>query len=98
MVNPELLKIIYIVVGGLIIGGGGQIILIKIKRKKKEEENMMYQNYSSNTQEELSEAEKIAKKYIEDYKSQYPKESIRVALINNGNLEQDVDKWINKYF
>lgn len=46
----------------------------------------------------ISENELTAKKYIEDYKSQYPKESIKTALINSGISENEVENYLNKYF
>lgn len=97
------MKLLGILGGGLVIAIIGQIIIVKNKRAKQKEEEDMNLAYGSNSQNnlsklELTESETIAKKYIEDYKSTYPKESIKTALINNGNLETDVDNWINKYF
>lgn len=102
MVNPELIKLLTIIGGGIIVGGVGQVIIIKNKKRKlKEREEMMsnYGSYSSSfSSNEISPQEQVARKYIEDYKSSYSKESIKAALINSGNSEEDVNLWIEKYF
>lgn len=102
MVNPELIKLLGIIGGGVIIGGIGQIIIIKNKKRKLKEEESMMSNYGSSSSSlssnEISPQEQVAKKYIEDYKTSYPKESIKTALINNGNSESDVNFWMDKYF
>jgi uncharacterized protein YacL len=83
----------------------GPLGMIKAKKKREEEERMMMNSYSSGDNSnvsddsvQISENEKIAKEYILQYKSTYPKESIKQALIQNGNLEDDVNKWLEKYF
>lgn len=46
----------------------------------------------------ISQTEENAKNYIENYKSQYSRDSIKTALMNNGIQESEVEKYLNKYF
>jgi len=100
--NPELLKLVGILAGGIIVLVIGFIQTQKKKKKHEKEMAMMNQNYSNSSQnsesESLSSQEKSSKTYIEQYKSMYPRESIKSALVNNGNSEEDVENWLNKYF
>ena len=101
--NPELQKLLAILSLLLIIPIGGYIQHRHIK-KKKEEEDAMYsypnssQNDNSSDQEELSDKQKQIKQYILDYKSSYSKESIKQALIQAGNTEQEVSFLLEKYY
>ncbi len=36
--------------------------------------------------------------YIEKYKAQYPRDSIKSALINAGNSSEEVEKYLNKFY
>lgn len=59
------------------------------------------QSQENNTQSEKNssaELEEQAKKYIETYKSQYPKESIEQGLIQLGISNQEAKNLINKYW
>ncbi|MCA9496991.1 MAG: hypothetical protein KC589_08645 [Nanoarchaeota archaeon] len=102
MINDEMIKL------GAILGGGLLIMLIGIaiqKRKKSkklaEENTMMSGNSNSSSptpsSSGLSPEEEKAKTYIEQYKKDYPRESLRSGLIGNGNSESDVDSWLDKY-
>ncbi len=71
----------------------------RMKKKQLELENFNYNNSQQNTiNTEISIQEQNAKKYIEQYKNQYSKESLKSVLINNGSNELDVNNWIAKYF
>ena len=48
--------------------------------------------------EELSPSELNAKNYIEQYKSQFPRESIKTALVNTGIPASEVEKYLDIYF
>lgn len=102
VVNTELLKLITILGGGILVLVIGFIITQKIKKKHKEEIAMMNENYQNTSQnlqsDSLSAEEESSKTYIEQYKSMYSRESIKSALINNGNSEENVENWLNKYF
>lgn len=102
VVNSELLKLITILGGGILVLVIGFIITQKIKKKHEEEIAMMNKNYPNTSQnlqsDSLSAEEESSKTYIEQYKSMYPRESIKSALINNGNSEENVENWLNKYF
>lgn len=102
--NPEMIKLISIIVIGLVIGIVGQVIILKRKKAKEKEEMEMMGNYNSSpsptqtsSSENISEAEKTAKQYIEQYKNDYPRDSLKQALTGTGNSEADVEAWLNKY-
>lgn len=95
--NPELIKLIIIIVIGVLVLLVGFII----QKKKHEKEFINNDENLSNIStsiKPLTLQEENAKKYIETYKSQYSKESISQALIKSGNDETEVNNWINKYF
>ena len=92
----ELIKLFLILFGGFLVIVIGFIVQKKQIAKKRAELDMMSQNYSS-TSEEISEAEQVAKNYIETYKNQFPKDSIKEGLIQTGNNEADIESWLNKY-
>ncbi len=94
----ELIKLLLILGGGLLVIVIGFIIQRKQIAKKKAELDMMSQDYNSENEEDINEAEKSAKLYINTYKNQFPKESIKNGLIQAGNNEDDIEIWINKYF
>lgn len=54
-------------------------------------------NFGSQSDFSMSDDEKKAKEYIEQYKSSYPKESIKAGLINFGISDSDAENYINKY-
>lgn len=60
--------------------------------------NELAENIANSSNNEISQSEIKAKNYIEQYKSQFSKESIRNALINAGTPGPDVDIYINKYY
>lgn len=90
----ELLKLILIIVLGIVTIAGG--LTFQLKNKKKDNV-LINSNPSSSQASNLSENEKMAKQYIESYKSTYPKESIKQGLINQGMKEQEVNSYITKY-
>ena len=45
----------------------------------------------------MSADEEKAKNYISQYKETYPRESLKVSLVNSGNTEADVESWLDKY-
>ena len=47
---------------------------------------------------ELSQNEITSKTYIEQYKSQYSRESIKTQLVNAGIPSEEIDTYLNKYF
>jgi hypothetical protein len=60
--------------------------------------NELLQIETNNSQESISQQEQNAKQYIETYKSQYPRDSIKIALMNTGLPESEVEEYLNKYF
>lgn len=46
----------------------------------------------------MTDDESNAKGYIEQYKSQFPRDSIKTSLVNSGVPSSDVDKYLKKYF
>ena len=70
-------------------------ILIQSSLNNFEEENI---NNSSFSQESISTNEGQAKNYIEQYKSQFSRESIKTGLTNTGMSEDEIEKYLNKYF
>ncbi len=99
--NPELMKLVYIIGGGLLIGVPVQILIIKSRKKKKDALNSISSNWSpepsSGSMGEDFSNESI-KSYILQYKSTYPRESIKSALISSGNSEAEVERYLNKFF
>lgn len=82
----EIIKIIAIIAGGILI----IIIGNKIQNKKKQEK-------TNNSEDELPYKEQEAKRYIEQYKHVYSKESIKQGLIQTGNTPENAQNWIEKY-
>ncbi len=82
----------------LIILPLGFLNMLRMKKKKKQFENFDYSNSSGtqNTSEDFS--NEIIKNYILQYKAQYPRDTIKSALINSGNDPQMVEKYLNKFF
>jgi len=70
----------------------------RMQKIHEKEERMMMQNYGNKSSQGITPQEQAAKTYIESYKNQYPRSSIKTALVNNGNSETDVENWLNKYF
>ncbi|MCA9459688.1 MAG: hypothetical protein KC550_04025 [Nanoarchaeota archaeon] len=101
MEDKEMIKLAIIVGSGLFLMLIGNIIQRRNKAKKAAEEKAMMSGESTNNSSpatsSLSPQEEKAKTYIETYKSDYPRESLRSGLINNGNSETDVDTWLDKY-
>lgn len=95
--NPNLIKLIVILVGGFTIIVVGFIFQRKQIAKKQKELDMMSSQYGSNSVE-LSEEEKVAKNYIENYKTQFSRDSIKQALLQSGNSSENIEIWLNKYF
>lgn len=92
---------IFLIVALLLIVPLGFWNMKRMQKKKQEEEDLMYSQASQNSipsTQSISPQEQTAKEYIESYKSQYPRESIKTALINSGNSSEDVDAWLTKYF
>lgn len=52
----------------------------------------------NSTNESLSENEINAKNYIEQYKTNYSKESISSALLNSGIPQEEINVYLNKYY
>lgn len=98
--NPEMLKLVIIIGVGLPLGIIGQIIIIKRKNAKKAHQAQMYsQEYKqSESSQNMSKEEETARNYIEQYKSQYPQESIKQGLLNYGISAEAADDYIKKYF
>lgn len=98
-INTELLKLIGIV-------GTGAVVLvvgfIYTRKKEKAKQAAMLGGGASLKDSSLSPTltpnEEMAKNYIAQYKETYPRESLKMALVKNGNSEADVEVWLNKYF
>lgn len=95
--NPNLIKLIVILTSAFTILIVGFIVQRKHIAKKQKELDMMNSQYSSNS-EILSEEEKVAKNYIESYKSSFSRDSIKQALLQSGNSSENIETWLNKYF
>lgn len=95
----EITKLLIIIVPGflaIVIG----FIRIKMKKETQFESMSSYSgevNKTANFSPTLSDAEEKAKNYINQYKDSYPRESLKVSLVNSGNSEPDVDSWLDKY-
>jgi len=94
--TPDLIKLIAISGGGLIIGIVGQVIIIK---KKKEKQNLLngYSDESPSQSEDISQNEQTAKDYINQYKSQYSKDSIKSGLLGMGISDSEAKDYLDKY-
>lgn len=86
----EILKLILILLGGGVIIGVG--LYVQLKNKRESQPNSNYSQSGQNPNEDK------AKQYIEAYKSQYPKESIKTGLKNLGISEFEADEYLEKYF
>lgn len=96
----DLVKLLIILGGGFLVIIVGTILQKKHQKKKKEEEEAMYSqmgSFSSQTSESLSDTEEVAKKYILDYKSSYPRESLKQGLLQMNLSEDIVEEYLNKY-
>ena len=98
--TPEMIKLIAILAGGAIFGVGGQVIILKRKKKKELEYQQMTGQTSTDVPSEasLSQEEETARNYISQYKSQYPRESVKQGLLNYGISDENSEKYLSKYF
>ena len=71
----------------------------RMLKKKEEEENIIksYNQKNSSTQEDDEESKQIIN-YINNYKGSYPKDTIKSALLNNGNTAEKVESLVEKYY
>ena len=89
----------------LILGIGTTILIVGFisVRKKKQTQFDSMSDYSTSGSKaasfspNMSDAEEKAKNYINQYKDSYPRESLKVTLVNSGNSEGDVNSWLDKY-
>jgi hypothetical protein len=89
----------------LILGSGILILIVGFitVRKKKQSQFDNISTYSSSGSKaasfspNLSTEEEKAMNYINQYKDSYPRESLKVSLVNSGNPENDVNSWLDKY-
>ena len=74
-------------------------VIFQQSRKKYKTNNVTNSNSSiyKNPNEEISDAEKNAKQYIESYKSQYSKDAIKTGLINTGISDVEAEIYLSKY-
>lgn len=96
--NPELVKLIGLIVGGLLVGGIGQYIIIKKKKAAQEYDYSSFQSDSAFSESSGDFSNDSIKTYIEQYKSSYPRDSIKTALLNSGNSESEVERYLVKFF
>jgi len=104
--NPELIKLISILGGALVILIGGFIVQRSYLKKKKLAEEKAYSGYNNSSSSVPTTSSSVdgdysnetIKNYISEYKSTYPRDSIKSALINAGNSESEVEKYLNKFF
>jgi hypothetical protein len=95
----ELTKLLLIIVPGILILVIGFIII----KKKKDIHFDSMNSYSGETtttasfSPNMSSDEEKAKNYIIQYKDAYPRESLKVSLVNSGSAENDVESWLDKY-
>lgn len=98
MTNPEMIKLMLIVIPALFILVVGSTIQRKVLAKKKAAQEQAMANYTSPNQQATSSGDEQMKNYITQYKSQYPRDSLKSALISSGHTEAEVDDALNKYF
>ena len=106
MVSSELIKLISIITVGIITIVVGGFYQRKLKLKKQKEIEMMNSAYSSGgstkessiIEEELSSEELNAKNYIEQYKNDYPRDSLKQGLIQMGVIGDNIETYLVKYF
>lgn len=102
--NGNWIKLIGILVGGVLVLVVGFIIQRHSIIKKQKELDMMNQAYnkgnnnSDESNQDLSESQKIMRDYILKYKSNYSREQIKSALIDAGNEENEVNEMLSNYF
>jgi hypothetical protein len=95
----EMMKLLLILVPGILILVIGFIVV----KKKKDIHFDSMKNYNgadtktASFSPYMSPDEEKAKNYITRYKDTYPRESLKVSLVNSGNVENDVDSWLDKY-
>ena len=76
----------------------------KRKSKQKQEEFQMSSqgggstNYVSQEDSSQDEESQQIKSYILSYKNQYSRESLRAALINNGNTQKKIDRLLDENY
>lgn len=109
MVTSEVYKLVGFVGGGIVLAVVGQMYSFK-KKKEREEKKLRESdpNYYNNDNDSadafsggdspMSEEEKKAKDYIEQYKSEYTKEAIVLGLHNFGISDDDAQQYVEKYF
>lgn len=101
MVNltPDMIKLIAILVGGLLVGIIGQIIIIKKRKANNPIDYSQYQRPSNDASQAdiLSEQELMAKNYIEQYKTSYPRDSIKQGLLQTGLSDSQAESYLGKY-
>ena len=102
--NPELIKLISILGGALVILVGGFIVQRSYLKKKKLAAEKAYSgdnNSSSSSSPDSLDTDysnETIKNYILQYKGTYSKDSLKSALVNAGNSESEVERYLNKFF
>ena len=83
-----MIKLIVILSGGLIVLVGGAIFQHRVLLKK---------DNNTEVNDELDENSQIAK-YIKQYKDSYSRDSIKKVLIENGGSEEEIERYLSKFF
>ena len=102
--NPELIKLISILGGALVILVGGFIVQRSYLKKKKLAEEKAYSGYNNSSSSQASSSldtdysNDTIKNYISQYRGTYSKDAIKAALVNAGNSEIEVERYLNKFF
>jgi len=94
----ELTIIQMLLIGSLIlivpIGLYNQIL----RKKKKQEAEKLYANSNNSNVSNEDYSNDTIKNYISQYKGTYSKDAIKSALVNAGNSESEVERYLNKFF
>lgn len=94
----ELTKLFLILGGGLFVIIIGFIVQKLLMNKKNELEDNIYSSDYNSQNNIISQEEEIAKKYIQDYKLTYPRDSIKQGLLQINISEEKSEEYLNKYF
>lgn len=100
--NPEILKLTVILGSATVILIVGFFVQRSYLKKKKKQQEEAYGQYNNSSTSDINSSNddysnETIKNYILQYKSSYPRDSLKAALINSGNSESEVEKYLNKF-
>lgn len=92
---------IFLIISLLVVGILGPLNQRRIKKAKLEEEELLGKYDESEEKGNLDlndEESQQIRNYISSYKNQYSRESIKSALLNNGNSSEKIEKLLDEYY